>query len=54
VGAIQIAPVASGHAGQRELWAWLAMLALVVLVIEWQVHHRRQFPLRRIFNSAKP
>jgi Ca-activated chloride channel homolog len=54
VGNIPIAPIAAGHAGQRELWAWLAVLALVVLVIEWQVYHRRQFPARRVFNSAKP
>jgi len=26
--------------GQRELWVWLAILALIVLVAEWWVYHR--------------
>jgi hypothetical protein len=32
--------------GQRELWQWLTGLALVVLLLEWQMFHRRQFPVR--------
>ena len=27
--------------GQVELWPWLAALALLVLLVEWQVYHRR-------------
>ncbi|MCC7450857.1 MAG: BatA and WFA domain-containing protein [Anaerolineae bacterium] len=27
--------------GQREFWPWLALLALIVLALEWYVHHRR-------------
>lgn len=30
----------SNDVGQRELWPWLAALALLILVIEWWVHHR--------------
>lgn len=26
--------------GQREFWPWLALLALLILVIEWWVYHR--------------
>jgi hypothetical protein len=29
-----------GDVGQWELWTWLAIVAFVVLVIEWWVHHR--------------
>jgi hypothetical protein len=28
---------------QRELWPWLASLALVVLILEWWAYHRRTF-----------
>lgn len=28
--------------GQRELWPWLAALAMLVLLIEWWAYHRRQ------------
>ncbi len=43
----------SGHAvtasvsqliGQRELWPWLAVSALALLLIEWQAVHRRPLP----------
>jgi hypothetical protein len=26
--------------GQRELWPWLAVVALIVLIGEWWVYHR--------------
>lgn len=29
-----------GDVGQREFWPWLLLAALVVLIIEWWVHHR--------------
>jgi Ca-activated chloride channel homolog len=41
VGRAVVAPAASENIGQRELWPWLAALALLVLVIEWQLYHRR-------------
>jgi Ca-activated chloride channel homolog len=27
--------------GQREFWPWIALAALLILLIEWYVHHRR-------------
>ncbi len=27
--------------GQREFWPWVALAALLILMIEWYVHHRR-------------
>ncbi len=36
-----------GSVGQRELWPWLALLALIVLLIEWWIYHRgARFPRR--------
>ena len=29
----------------RELWPWLAGLALLLLLIEWQAYHRKRLPL---------
>ena len=45
VGQEDVSSAASGQIGQRELWGWLAAFALLVLLIEWQVYHRRQWPL---------
>jgi hypothetical protein len=44
VGQEAVAPKTSAQIGQRELWSWLAALALLVLLVEWQVYHRRQWP----------
>ncbi|RPJ21400.1 MAG: VWA domain-containing protein [Chloroflexi bacterium] len=44
IGKATVAPRASQQIGQRELWRWLAGLALLILLIEWQTYHRRQFP----------
>jgi hypothetical protein len=27
--------------GQWEFWPWIALAALIVLIIEWYVHHQR-------------
>ncbi len=43
IGQTNLAPAAAGQTGLRELWPWLAGLALLLLLIEWQVYHRRQF-----------
>lgn len=52
VGQDKVAPAASGQIGQRELWGWLAGLALLVLIIEWQVFHRRPFLSLRAVGEA--
>jgi aerotolerance regulator-like protein/VWA domain-containing protein len=46
VGRVPVTPTVSGQIGQLELWQWLAGLALLILLIEWQAYHRRQFPIR--------
>ncbi len=42
IGQSSVSPSASTEVGQRELWPWLAGLALAVLMLEWWVYHRRQ------------
>ncbi|MBN2117975.1 MAG: VWA domain-containing protein [Anaerolineales bacterium] len=42
IGSSAVAPAVSQEIGQRELWTWLAGLALLILILEWQVYHRRQ------------
>ena len=51
IGRSTVTPTASQQIGQRELWSWLAALALLVLMIEWQVFHRRQIPSLPIFRN---
>jgi hypothetical protein len=46
IGSASVTPAASQQIGLQELWKWLAGLALVVLMIEWQVFHRKPFRLR--------
>jgi hypothetical protein len=41
VGQAAVTPTASQQVGQLELWQWFAALALIVLMIEWQVFYRR-------------
>jgi hypothetical protein len=41
IGQKSISAVAEQKLAQRELWPWLAALALVILAIEWWVFHRR-------------
>jgi len=47
VGRSTVTPTVTQQIGQRELWNWLAALALLILMIEWQVFHRRQIPSLR-------
>jgi len=35
----------ANEAGQRELWPWVTLAALLLLLIEWWVDHRRPIPL---------
>ncbi|MBI5839066.1 MAG: BatA domain-containing protein [Chloroflexi bacterium] len=44
VGQTAITPVVSEQVGLRELWPWLIGLALVILILEWQMFHHRQLP----------
>jgi hypothetical protein len=43
IGSVTVASAATDQIGLRELWPWLAGLALLVLLVEWQVYHRRAF-----------
>ncbi len=42
IGQTTLNPAAAEQTGLRELWPWLAGLALAVLLIEWMVYHRNQ------------
>jgi len=44
LGRSTVTPAVTQQIGQRELWNWLAALALLILMIEWLVFHRRQIP----------
>lgn len=46
-----IAPSARDEIGQREFWPLAVLLALLVLVIEWTVYHRRM-QVRTVFRPA--
>jgi len=49
VGRTAIAPASTNQVGLRELWPWLAALALLILLVEWLVYHRRaSLPFGRI------
>ena len=41
IGRVVVSPVEKQKIGQRELWQWLILLALLVLLIEWQAYHRK-------------
>ncbi len=41
VGSAEIVPAQAEQMGQREIWPWLAGVALFVLLAEWQAYHRR-------------
>jgi Ca-activated chloride channel homolog len=42
VGRGALTPATSEKIGQHELWPWLVGLALLVLLVEWQMYHRRR------------
>ncbi|MGC1379061.1 MAG: BatA domain-containing protein [Anaerolineales bacterium] len=44
VGRAAVTSAAPQKIGQLELWPWLAGLALLALLIEWQMYHRRCIP----------
>jgi hypothetical protein len=46
VGRASLSAATSSQIGLRELWPWLAGLALLVLLVEWLVYHRRAFPTK--------
>jgi len=45
IGTISVTPTQSQQIGLQELWKWLAGFALLILMIEWQVFHRKNFIL---------
>jgi hypothetical protein len=47
IGSSSVAPTPSQQVGLKELWKWFAGLALIILMIEWQVFHRKPFPSLR-------
>jgi len=46
IGRSAIRPADAEKVSLRELWPWLAALALLLLLIEWQAYHRKPWPLR--------
>jgi Ca-activated chloride channel homolog len=51
IGQTEITHTVSEKIGQYELWPWLAMLAILVLMIEWQAYHRKQLIPKRAISS---
>jgi hypothetical protein len=51
IGQTAITHTVSEKIGQYEVWPWLAGLAILILMIEWQVYHRRQIFTGRVSQS---
>jgi len=47
IGSTLVTPTVSQQIGLQELWKWLAGIALLILMIEWQVFHRKSIPSLR-------
>ena len=45
IGQTAVTAAAAEKVSLRELWPWLAGLALLLLLIEWQAYHRKRLPL---------
>jgi hypothetical protein len=53
IGSTSVTPAVSQQVGLQELWKWLAGFALLILMIEWQVFHRKLFPsLRKLIPTT--
>jgi hypothetical protein len=52
VGQSTLTAAVAEKVGQREFWPWLAGLALIVLLIEWQMFHRRN--LSTLLETVRP
>jgi hypothetical protein len=48
IGQTTITPGEREEIGQMEFWPWVALIALIVLLIEWYVYQQRQHAPRRI------
>jgi Ca-activated chloride channel family protein len=46
-----IAPASREEVGQREFWPYIALAALLVLLIEWYVYQRR-LQVRTVFRRT--
>lgn len=46
IGRTDITAAGAKQVGLHEIWPWLAGLALLLLMIEWQVYHRNRLPAR--------
>ncbi|MBX3080294.1 MAG: VWA domain-containing protein [Anaerolineae bacterium] len=40
-GSTKLTVAAQEEVGQREFWPWIALVALLILIVEWWVYHRR-------------
>ena len=49
IGSTSVKPTVAQQVGLQELWKWLAGIALIVLMIEWQIFHRKSLPSLRAF-----
>jgi hypothetical protein len=52
VGRTTVTPAVSQQVGLREVWPWLAGIALIVMLIEWQMYHRRQLKTLKVVSAS--